>query len=150
MVANTIKGLPLSEAEATLLIHPRRASYEILKLLRSAAANAKNNQHLDAEKLFVKDVRVDQGPMLKRFTPRAMGRATPIQKKTSHITLILAEAETPKQVRFKIAKKERIKKTAKVTKAKKEKEPQKSRAEEKTRVVKEPGFMRRIFRRKSI
>ena len=108
LVASMIKGLSINEAEAQLLVNPKRPSEAVLKLLRSAVANAKNNQKLDPEKLFVKEIRVDNGPMLKRFMPRAMGRASEIQKKSSHIILILGEAENLKTPRFKIAKVEKV------------------------------------------
>ena len=150
LVASAIRGLPVNEAEALLSLHNRRAAEPVLKLLRSAVSNAKNNQRLDPEKLFVKEVSVDGGPMLKRFMPRAMGRATPIQKKTSHITIILGESESPKVSRFAIVKKEKISKMRKTEKAKKPQETQKPKLEEKPKVVKEPGFMKKIFRRKSI
>lgn len=150
LVANLIKGLPVSEAEALLSLQPRRASHDILKLLESAVANAKNNQRINERKLFIKEIRVDGGPMLKRFSPRAMGRATPIQKKSSHITLVLGEAEAPGEVRFQIVKQEKIKRVKKEIRSKKEKESPKPKAEEKTRVTTEPGFIKRIFRRKSI
>jgi len=132
LVAHLIKGLSVNEAEAQLLVNPKRPSEVILKLLRSAVANAKNNQKLDPESLFVKEIRVDQGPMLKRFLPRAMGRASALQKKSSHITLILGEMEKPKTARFKIAKPERVSKRVKeemarqTRKEKEEKEDRKS------------------------
>lgn len=68
----------------------------LLKLLRSAMANAKHNFHLDAERLAVRSVRVDGGPALKRFVPRSRGMANPIRRRTSHITLILSESESIK------------------------------------------------------
>ena len=107
LVANMLRGLYVNEAEAQLLISPQKSIGPILKLLRSAVSNGKQKQ-LNPENLFIKEIRVDNGPMLKRFMPRAQGRATMIQKKTSHITLILAESEKPKAMRFKIIKPERI------------------------------------------
>jgi large subunit ribosomal protein L22 len=92
LVANAIKGLSVNEAEAQLLMSPRRPASDLIKLLRSAVANAKHNAQLSPERLFVKEIRVDQGPMLERYMPRAMGRATAIQKKSSHVTLVLAES----------------------------------------------------------
>ncbi len=71
LVADTIKGLPAAEAEAQLLFSSKRAAPIVLKVLRSAIAGAMSNQKLPAEKLFVKSVLVDQGPMLKRSLPRA-------------------------------------------------------------------------------
>lgn len=88
-VGDLIKGLPVNEAEAQLLVQTRRPSKPLLKLLRSAVANAKNNGQADLGHLFVSNVRVDGGPMLKRMLPRARGSASPIQKKMSHVTLVL-------------------------------------------------------------
>jgi large subunit ribosomal protein L22 len=150
LVADILRGLSINEAEAQLSISPQRAAQPLLKLLRSAMANAKNNQQLDAHRLFIKEIRVDQGPMLKRFMPRAMGRATPIQKKTSHITLVLGEGEI-KKPRFTIEKTKKISKT-KAEKIKKAKQTEKPKVSEKEipKPAKKAGFMKRIFRRKSI
>ncbi|MCL5004439.1 MAG: 50S ribosomal protein L22 [Patescibacteria group bacterium] len=148
LIANMIKGLSANEAEAQLLLNPRKASEPILKLLRSAIANGKQ-KNIQLENLFVKEIRVDQGPMLKRFMPRAQGRATPIQKKTSHITLILAESEKIKKPRFKIVKPERIKKSV-AEKIKKEKLDLKEESMKEAKPVEKSGFGRKMFRRKSI
>lgn len=88
-VGDLIKGLPANEAEAQLIMQTRRPSKPLLKLLRSAVANAKNNGVSDLHHLFVVNVRVDGGPMLKRMLPRARGSASPIQKKMSHVTIVL-------------------------------------------------------------
>lgn len=153
LIANMIKGLSVNEAEAQLLLNPRKASESILKLLRSAVANGKQ-KNINAENLFVKEIRVDQGKMLKRFMPRAQGRATMIQKKTSHITLILGESEKAKNLRFKITKPEKIKKSV-VEKIKKEKIDAKEKiikeeAAKESKPVEKAGFARRMFSRKSI
>ena len=95
-VSNIIKGLPVDEAEAQLLVQPRRASKPLLKLLRSAIANAKNKESDSGLGWKVGSIRVDQGPMLKRYLPRARGMATPIQKKMSHVTLVLVEDNASK------------------------------------------------------
>lgn len=155
LAATVLKGLSVNEAQAQLLLNPQRANVALLKLLRCAADNAKNNAKLNPENLFVKEIRVDGGPMLKRFLPRAMGRATPLQKKSSHITLILEELEKSKQPRFKIVKPERISKREKaqmVKETKKEKEIEKPKAPERElrRAPEKLGFMRRIFRRKAV
>ena len=166
LVANFVKGLSVNEAEAQLLMNPRRPSSVLLKLLRSAVANAKHNSQLSPERLFIKEIRVDQGPMLKRYMPRAMGRASHIQKKSSHITLILGESEKLKTPRFKIIKPEKILKKEKAEKIKRGVKPRKlnsvelrGKAErpkmaepekEKIKPAEKPGFIRRIFRRKSI
>ena len=99
LISDTLKGMPVKEAEAQLILRVQRSAKPLLKLLRSAIANARN-QKMDASRLFVSSIRVDQGPMLKRFLPRAQGRATPIHKKMSHVTLILSEAETRPVERF--------------------------------------------------
>src|SRR3989338_1964164 len=106
-VADLLKGLRVDEAEAQLMLSSRRPSAPILKLLQSAIANAKHNYQLDKEKLFVKSVNVDGGPMSKRWTPRARGSASQIQKKTSHITMILGMMEEVKKSKFNIKKKEK-------------------------------------------
>ncbi|MEK7520828.1 MAG: 50S ribosomal protein L22, partial [Patescibacteria group bacterium] len=80
-VANLLKGLPINEAETQLIYERRRASHALLKLLRSAVRAAEETKKISPQKLFVKSIRVDQGPMLKRSLPRARGIATPIQKK---------------------------------------------------------------------
>jgi large subunit ribosomal protein L22 len=87
-VADLIRGLSVNEAEAQLMVQRRRPAKALLKLLRSAVSNAKNNK-LNETHLFVKEIRVDGGPMLKRYLPRARGSASPIQKKMSHVTMIL-------------------------------------------------------------
>src|SRR3989344_9692027 len=102
LVANALRGLPANEAEAQLYLRPQRASKPLLKLLRSAIANAKNNQKTDPDKLVVESIQVDSGPVLKRFLPRAMGRATPILKRTSHVTLVLKESERKFEPKFNI------------------------------------------------
>lgn len=155
-VANMIKGLSVNEAEAQLLMHPRRASEPLLKLLRSAISNSKQKE-MKTDKLFIKEIRVNQGPVSKRFMPRAQGRAAMIQKKTSHIVLILGESEKAKGSRFNIIKSEKIKKSeaAKIMKTKAEhiehKEKIKSEEKKDLKPVKEePGIVRKIFRRKAI
>jgi len=92
-VADLVKGLSVNDAEAQLLVQRRRRAKAILKLLRSAVANAKNNGKLNGEHLFIQSIRVDGGPMLKRHLPRARGSASPIQKKMSHVTLVLGVNE---------------------------------------------------------
>ncbi len=156
LAANLLKGLSVNEAEAQLLMSPKRPSLALLKLLRSAISNAKHNSQLDPKHLFVKEIRVDKGPMLKRYMPRAMGRASSIQKKSSHITLVLAESEKLKAPRFKITKPEKVSKKEKIEKTKKikrEEEIKKSKApeeREKQKPATKPSFIRRIFRRKAV
>lgn len=75
-----------------LMFMPQKASYILKKLLNSAIANAKQKKYIDIDNLYVKNILVDEGPTLKRFLPRAMGRATRIRKRMSHITMILDES----------------------------------------------------------
>jgi large subunit ribosomal protein L22 len=89
LVANQVRGMPLEEALALLRFHPRTASRDIAKVLDSAAANAEANHDLVADELKVSDITVDEGPTLRRYRPRALGRATKINKRTSHIRVAL-------------------------------------------------------------
>lgn len=86
-VGRHIRGLEVEQARSVLLLEPKAIARQILKTLDSAVANAENNHGLDAEDLVVTSVVVDEGPMLKRYQPRAMGRAYRISKRTSHITV---------------------------------------------------------------
>ncbi len=154
-VADTIRGLSFSEAEAQLLLQSRRPSVPLLKLLRSAAANAKNNNKIDSTKLYIKEIRIDEGPVLKRYMPRAFGRINLIQKKTSHVTLVLGVSDEMKEPRFVVIpkpKKEKREKQEKKKKTEDEKtEPEKKKSvSEFKKVDKKPGFFRRTFRRKSV
>jgi large subunit ribosomal protein L22 len=100
LVTNLIKGLSVNQAESQLKFLTKRAAGPIWKLLKSAVANANHNFHLNKDDLYIYKITVDTGPMLKRWLPRAMGRATPIQKKTSHITLVLeSKAAVKKEVK---------------------------------------------------
>jgi large subunit ribosomal protein L22 len=90
-VIDLIRGMGATEAQALLRFAPQSASEPIGKVLDSAIANASNNHHMDARKLFVSEAYVDEGPTMKRFRPRAQGRAGQILKRTSHITVILEE-----------------------------------------------------------
>jgi len=146
LVADLIKGLAVNEAEAQLLSIRRRAAQPLLKLLRSAVANIKNNKRLSEEKFYVESLRVDQGPMLKRSLPRARGMATPIQKKMSHVTLVLAENQELKLPRFKIVVQKKAKLPPGAARPAKREKPKK---EEKTTEAKKRGFFKRMFSPKS-
>jgi ribosomal protein L22 len=93
LIADQVRGLHIEKARALLQFSPRGAAEDIRKLLDSAAANAENNHDLDAEEMRVSTITVDEGPTLRRFRPRAMGRATPINKRTSHIAVALTPVE---------------------------------------------------------
>lgn len=89
LVANLIKGMSINGAELELRHLSKRSSLPLLKLLKSAVANAKHNFQLSDDGLYVKDIVVNSGTVLKRFTPRAFGRASSIHKRTSHVSLVL-------------------------------------------------------------
>jgi ribosomal protein L22 len=89
MVCGHIRGKTVPEARAILAFTPREVARDWSKLLESAVANAENNHELLEEDLVVREAYADEGPTIKRFRPRAMGRATPIHKRTSHLTITL-------------------------------------------------------------
>jgi len=93
LVADQVRGLHIEKARALLQFSPRGAARDIQKLIESAAANAENNHDLDGEEMRVSTITVDEGPTLKRYRPRAQGRATPIHKRTSHIAVALTPVE---------------------------------------------------------
>ena len=90
-MAALIRGKKVKEAKAILKLSPRHAAKLVGKVLDSAVANAENNNDLDADDLYVVQAYVNGGPTLKRFRPRAMGRASRIRKRTSHITVSVDE-----------------------------------------------------------
>ena len=92
IVGDLIKKRNINDAMGILTYMPQKASFILKKLLDSAIANARQKKYVDVDNLYVKNVIVDGGPMMKRFLPRAMGRATKIRKRTSHITMILDES----------------------------------------------------------
>ncbi len=92
LVCDNIRGKTVEEARAILAVTPRAVARDWSKLLESAVANAEHNHELVGEDLYVKAVHADEGPTIKRFRPRAMGRATKIRKRTAHLTILL----TPK------------------------------------------------------
>jgi ribosomal protein L22 len=89
LVADQVRGLPLDDALPLLRFSTRSAAQDIRKLIESAAANAEANHDLVADDLVIKDIHVDEGPTLRRYRPRALGRATRINKRTSHIAVAL-------------------------------------------------------------
>ena len=89
LVADQVRGLQIEEARALLQFSPRHAARDIRKLIDSAAANAENNFDLVSDEMTVVEITVDEGPTLRRYRPRALGRATTINKRTSHISLAL-------------------------------------------------------------
>ena len=93
IVCDLIRGKDTKTARAILMQTPKAASELLLKLLNSAVANAENTHNMDPDKLYVAETYADAGPILKRFMPRAQGRAYRINKRTSHITVVVKEKE---------------------------------------------------------
>src|SRR3989344_2007801 len=148
-VASLIKRSSVESAETQLNFQSKRAALPILKLLKSGVASVINNFNLSRDNLFITNVIVDEGPMLKRFRPRAFGRAGAIHKKTSHITLILEEKIMPgiKKSKKKISKvitpKAELPKEIVMT-------PKREAPKEIKPARKFGDFTRKIFRRKAI
>jgi len=92
-VVDLVRGLPANEALTVLQFAPQAASEPVYKVLASAIANAENNEKLDAESLLISEAYVDEGPTMKRYRPRAHGRAYRIRKRTSHITVVLESVQ---------------------------------------------------------
>jgi ribosomal protein L22 len=93
LIADQVRGMHIESARALLQFSPRGAAHPIHKLIDSAAANAENNHDLIGDEMRIASITVDEGPTLRRFRPRAMGRATPINKRTSHIRVALTPVE---------------------------------------------------------
>ncbi len=93
LIADQVRGMDIESARALLQFSPRGAAHPIHKLINSAAANAESNHDLVGDEMRVSSITVDEGPTLRRFRPRAMGRATPINKRTSHIAVALTPVE---------------------------------------------------------
>jgi large subunit ribosomal protein L22 len=167
LVANMLKGISVKDADEQLKFLVKGSVPSLGKLLKSAVANAENNLGLDKDNLFIKDVIVNESKKLKRWLPRAHGRASLLLKRTSDIKIILEELVEGKG-RKKIKKQEikDIKAVKGVETEKKEKEKTEESKEEKKEIVKErvekefvdekkkaeksKGFLKRVFRRKSM
>lgn len=112
-VLDLVRGHDVEEALTTLSFSKKHVAKSIEKTMRSAVANAiQADSHVDVENLYVKEALVGPGPIMKRWLPRAQGRATPLHKRTSHVTIVVAE----KQVKKKAARKTKVPKEAKVRK----------------------------------
>lgn len=164
LVSGLIRGMTIQKAEAELRFLPKRSSLPLLKLLKSAVANAEHNFNLEKQGLVISEIRVDQGPVLKRFRARAFGKAAQILKRTSHVSLVL-ESKAAKVT--KEAKATNVAKTAEemnavnVVKETKVAENDTERTEKhsiRAAMKKErsgarqktKGFVRRMFQRKAI
>ncbi|HXI80751.1 MAG TPA: 50S ribosomal protein L22 [Verrucomicrobiae bacterium] len=93
LVVAAIKGRPVEEAASLLRFMPQHAAADVLSVLKSATANAENNHNLSAGDLFVAEAHANEGPTIKRWRPRAQGRAFPIHKPMTHITIVVADRE---------------------------------------------------------
>ncbi|HEY7523038.1 MAG TPA: 50S ribosomal protein L22 [Candidatus Limnocylindrales bacterium] len=93
LVTAAIKGRRVEDAAALLRFMPQHAAKDVARVLHSATANAENNHNLSAEDLVVADAIADEGPTIKRWRPRAQGRAFPIHKPMTHITIVVADQE---------------------------------------------------------
>lgn len=118
LVIDVIRGMDVTRAQTQLQFLKKAATLPVLKLLNSAIANAEHNFQMDKETLFVKSITADGGPTIHRWTPKAFGRAAPIRKRTSHITILLA-AKTGKAAKKSAPAAEAKPKTVKKVAAKK-------------------------------
>ena len=93
LVTTAIKGKPVEEAAALLRFMPQKAAADVARVLKSATANAENNHSRSADELYIADAIANEGPTIKRWRPRAQGRAFPIHKPMTHITIVVADRE---------------------------------------------------------
>ena len=93
LVVAAIRGRKVEEAQALLRFMPQHAARDVERVLKSATANAENNHNLSAEDLIIADAQANEGPSIKRWRPRAQGRAFPIHKPMTHITIVVADQE---------------------------------------------------------
>jgi len=147
-ISGVIRGYPVNRALAEVKTSNLRGSEELFKLIKSAVTNAKALK-MDENKLYIKTLLVNEGPMLKRILPRARGSADRIEKKMSHITLVLAEKENIDNSQYLIP--EAPKKKKKPTEPKEKLKPKTPTPEDTAqKTEKKPGFFKKVFRRKSI
>ena len=146
LVTKLIRKKKAEEAKTVLNFTNKKGAKPLLKLLETAMADARNNFQLDPTNLYISKITVDQGPTHKRWRPRSRGMAHPIQKKTSHISLVLDEITPGKKIK-KIKKVEQEPKVEEVIKKEKPKfEPPKEKEAAKPKA---PRGLKRFFRRKA-
>lgn len=145
LVADLIRGKSVEEAQIILNFTTKKAAPVLLKLLKQAVSNAKTNFQLEEKNLYISKILVDEGPKYKRWMPRARGMASPIQKKTSHVTIVLDEIEKKPKKAKKVKKVEKVEKIEKVPKV----ERPRLRPEVEIPKPKIEKGIRRIFRRKA-
>ncbi|MDD5710536.1 MAG: 50S ribosomal protein L22 [Candidatus Colwellbacteria bacterium] len=147
LVADLIRGMETSDALAQLELLNKRSSQPLAKLLKSAIANAKT-KGLDINRLVIDVITVDKGRMLKRALARGRGRVSAIQKKQSHVSLVLRESDTVQKSRFVIVEKPKSTKQPKQTAGSKKAKP--DRKDEMIKKEKKPNFVKKLFQRKSV
>ncbi len=157
LVVDMIRGEKAERAKSLLRFTVNKSAGPVLKLLNSGLTSAKNEFNWNESNLYIKKITVDEGPKLKRWMPRARGSASPIQKKTSHITMIIDEIEKTEEV---IKKKKKSKVDTKTISSLDEvksvslddnnKKPERPEKKEKMKSVSEKGAKSKVFRRKSI
>lgn len=150
LVAKVLKRLSVGEALDQLQFISKAAAQPLTKLIKSAIANAENNFGLEKENLVIKKLIVNEGPTLKRWKPRAHGRATPIRKRSSHIELVLEDISGQQPKKEKAKKLEEVKvvspeEAKKVTKV----EDKESKDKEEKEKFYKKGFTKRLFSRKT-
>jgi len=131
-VVDLIRGKKAAEAQSVLSFTVNKSARPVLKLLNSAIAAAKHDFHLDEANLFVSEVFVDEGPKLKRWHPMSRGRAYPIIKRSSHVTLVLAEKKSSAKENSKTAPADKVEKGPKGHPAKEIEKPAKKEVKKKT------------------
>ncbi|MCX7778987.1 MAG: 50S ribosomal protein L22 [Patescibacteria group bacterium] len=161
-VLDVIRGLDVVSAEAQLLHLPKRACRPLLKLLHSAVHNALHQYALRKEDLYIKEIFAHQGPTLYRWLPRAFGRATPIRKRSSHLTIVLSvkegvvvkekirEKEKEKEPEKEILPKNEVQIQEETSKPSEKKRKGKKNIQENLPLKRKEGFIKKIFRRKTI
>ncbi len=154
LVADAMRGETVAKSKSFLNFTVKRSTAPLLKLLNSAVANAKNDFDLEESNLYISEIRVDEGPKMKRWMPRARGSASEIQKKTSHITLILQEIkETEKKKKSKKKLKAvPVSKIDEIKSSEVDKRPKTKWKKDEGSAKKsvEKGVGKKMFRRKSI
>lgn len=115
LVADLVRGKDVNRALSELRFLDKKASLVVMKLVESAVANAKHNFNKEKEDLFIKEIRVDDGPTLKRYKPGSKGRAFPIKKRTSRVLLSLDEKSNKKEAKKEVKSEKTVKKTTKKT-----------------------------------
>lgn len=157
LVAGILRGLDVAHAKYQLDAVVKKSSRPLSKLLDSAVANATNNFNLEESNLFIKDVNVDEGPKLKRFRPKGFSRTSPIEKKTSHIRIILEEKVVGLKTKKAKKKEELIQMPNETVEESKSKEKFETKKPEIKREISKKGIIfnigdrtKKLFRRKAV